>query len=175
MHALNACIGSPVPLIPARSKARAPPAGSPARRRPPDRPAPRRRGFAPARAAARRDRRRPRRARSPSRRATAFTSAWRMLSSRIGLAPAPRFCRASSRSSSRSGPRSARDQAGGAVGQALRGAHVRDALAERAFHRRDARLASSTVGVLGRRPSRLVASRRAAAPGRNRPRPGSAT
>ena len=66
----------------------------------------------------------------------AFTSAWRMLSSRIGLAPAPRFWRASRRSSSRSRPGAAGDQAGGAVGQALRGAHVGDALAQRRLHGR---------------------------------------
>ena len=96
----------------------------------------------------------------------AATSGWRRLISRIGLVPAPLFCRASRRSSSRSGPWLPATRQEALDGEPLRGAHVGDALAEgRLDHGDDQRLHRLPVWL-------LPCGRRAAGSGRNRYRPG---
>ena len=77
-----------------------------------------------------------------------------MLSSRIGLAPVPRFWREQALELAIQ-TRPAGNEAGGAVGRAARGAHVGDALAERhltAAIRSRPRLAASASALRSSRP-----------------------
>ena len=82
---------------------------------------------------------------------------WRMLSSRIGLAPRRGSGARQQALELAVGALRAGDQAGGAVGQALRGAHVGDALAQRLLHGGDHRRVVDRLGG-GSSLGRLVSS-----------------